>query len=294
MKEDSKDGNKSPLNNEQLIVNSDSETEMLSNDEEKTPFENDPEENCQSPPTLPTLRLNIALASDPACNPEAKEINNISIKSEILKNLDSDENEMTEPININDADNEISIAKILCDENQKSLALPKAKENISNVSNLIVKNLDLIRPNVFMCTPCGIRFSSLSTLEAHCTYYCSHRKTDENLLKNASSSDLNGIEPPAKSIKTGKQYACSQCSYSADKKVSLNRHMRMHQTSPTPSSTTSNGEEGSNQIAIPQIITPVITQTIVDRYCSDCDIRFSSTKTYRAHKQHYCSSRHQS
>uniref|UniRef100_A0A182J9U3 Uncharacterized protein n=1 Tax=Anopheles atroparvus TaxID=41427 RepID=A0A182J9U3_ANOAO len=30
----------------------------------------------------------------------------------------------------------------------------------------------------------------------------------------------------------------------------------------------------------------------VDRYCSDCDIRFSSTKTYRAHKQHYCSSRH--
>jgi hypothetical protein len=28
---------------------------------------------------------------------------------------------------------------------------------------------------VFMCNPCGIRFSSLSTLEAHQTYYCSHR-----------------------------------------------------------------------------------------------------------------------
>lgn len=292
--EESKDGNKSPLKDEQLLVNSDSEIEILSNEEEKTPFENEVGENCQSPSAIPTLRLNFALASDPACNPEAKEINNISIKSEILKNLDSDENEMTESLNINnDDESEISISKILCDDNQKNLTLPKAKENISNVSNLIVKNLDLIRPNVFMCTPCGIRFSSLSTLEAHCTYYCSHRKTDENLLKNASSSDLNGIEPPAKSIKTGKQYACSQCSYSADKKVSLNRHMRMHQTSPTPSSTTSNGEEGSNQIAIPQIITPV-TQTIVDRYCSDCDIRFSSTKTYRAHKQHYCSSRHQS
>lgn len=291
-KDDSKDENKSPLNDEQLIINSDSEIEMLSNEEEKI-LENELVENCQSPPTVPTLRLNVALASDPACNPDAKEINNISIKSEILKNLDSDENELTESIDINDEENETSISKILCDENQKNLPLPKAKENISNVSNLIVKNLDLIRPNVFMCTPCGIRFSSLSTLEAHCTYYCSHRKTDDNLMKNASSSDLNGIEPPAKSIKTGKQYACSQCSYSADKKVSLNRHMRMHQTSPTPSSTTSNGEEGSNQIAIPQIITPV-TQTIVDRYCSDCDIRFSSTKTYRAHKQHYCSSRHQS
>jgi zinc finger protein ZFPM1 len=30
----------------------------------------------------------------------------------------------------------------------------------------------------------------------------------------------------------------------------------------------------------------------IDRYCSDCDIRFSSTKTYRAHKMHYCSTRH--
>jgi len=28
-----------------------------------------------------------------------------------------------------------------------------------------------------------------------------------------------------------------------------------------------------------------------DRYCSHCDIRFNNIKTYRAHKQHYCSSR---
>nr|CAD7425111.1 unnamed protein product [Timema monikensis] len=37
---------------------------------------------------------------------------------------------------------------------------------------------------VYMCTPCGIRFSSLSTLEAHQTYYCSHRlKQKGNALK---------------------------------------------------------------------------------------------------------------
>nr|CAD7438152.1 unnamed protein product [Timema bartmani] len=37
---------------------------------------------------------------------------------------------------------------------------------------------------VYMCTPCGIRFSSLSTLEAHQTYYCSHRlKQKGNAVK---------------------------------------------------------------------------------------------------------------
>ena len=157
---DSIDENKSPLKDEQLIVNSDSEIEMLSNEEDKI-LENELGKNCQSPSTVPTIRLNVALASDPACNPDAKEINNISIKSEILKKLDSDENELTESIDINDDGNEIPISKILCDENQQKLPLPKAKENISNVSNLIVKNLDLIRPNVFMCSPRGIRFSSL-------------------------------------------------------------------------------------------------------------------------------------
>lgn len=35
-----------------------------------------------------------------------------------------------------------------------------------------------------------------------------------------------------RTTRASKQYACTHCSYSADKKVSLNRHMRMHQASP--------------------------------------------------------------
>jgi zinc finger protein ZFPM1 len=294
--EESKDG-KSPLH-ESSAVFSDSETEASKVHE--SGGDNDIDENSLSPipmtKILPTLRLNVALASDPATNPDAKEIH-----SDNLKNLDQEYDSMGSSRN-DDAETQISLSKItLSDEKQQqqqqqqNLVMPKSKENISNVGNLIAKNLELMRPNVFMCTPCGIRFSSLSTLEAHCTYYCSHRKIDENALKNSSNGETNGGEPPTKAIKTGKQYACTQCSYSADKKVSLNRHMRMHQTSPTPSSTTSNGgDEGSNPIVVaPQIITPV-TLPIIDRYCTNCDIRFSSTKTYRAHKQHYCSSRHQS
>lgn len=143
---------------------------------------------------------------------------------------------------------------------------------------------------IFQCPPCGIRFSSLSTLEAHQTYYCSHRinKSNDDDSKSTGAepsgnqSDADPSEPSIKSIRTGKQYTCNQCSYSADKKVSLNRHMRMHTVSPSPSplnaaAAISNGEPISeNQ----------------DRYCAECDIRFSSQKTFRAHKMHYCNSRH--
>lgn len=270
---------------------------------------------------LPGLRLNTALASDPATNPDAKELLHIkSEDSKVLNDCDDDDVGHENYGNHNE-DTESIIEASSIPKPTHNLKSPqpqhqqqhhhhhhhhqsaqKAKENINNVNQMLVKNLEMIpRQNVFMCTPCGIRFSSLSTLEAHQTYYCSHRKdADENTQKTSNnSSDVNGSEPPTKSMKTGKQYACTQCSYSADKKVSLNRHMRMHQTSPTPSSTTSNGEDPSpsqSQVIVPQIIGPTPPpppQIIIDRYCTDCDIRFSSTKTYRAHKQHYCSSRHQ-
>lgn len=142
---------------------------------------------------------------------------------------------------------------------------------------------------VFMCTPCGIRFSSLSTLEAHQTYYCSHRNqgkgssdAEDGKTGEGSTTEENSEENPSKAQRTGKQYACTHCSYSADKKVSLNRHMRMHSISPVPTpgvtpTPVTNGSEGEG---------------VQDRYCQDCDIRFSSQKTYRAHKLHYCSTRH--
>lgn len=149
---------------------------------------------------------------------------------------------------------------------------------------------------VFLCTPCGIRFSSLSTLEAHQTYYCSHRVTkspsdaeDSKTTNDAGSvnEESSGADgPSAKVARTGKQYACTHCSYSADKKVSLNRHMRMHSVSPPPPAV--NGAALTGEAPPP----PDLAAQIQDRYCADCDIRFSSLKTFRAHKMHYCSTRH--
>nr|CAD7407891.1 unnamed protein product [Timema poppensis] len=174
---------------------------------------------------------------------------------------------------------------------------------------------------VYMCTPCGIRFSSLSTLEAHQTYYCSHRLkqkgrgdsdsdegksisslpsvTESNMQSRGAEESLTetGHENNnCKSARTGKQYACPHCSYSADKKVSLNRHMRMHSSSPAPSvhtPTISNGlSGGQGEIPPPEVAANMLNSPhLVDRYCQDCDIRFSSIKTFRAHKLHYCSTR---
>ncbi|XP_050302423.1 zinc finger protein ush isoform X2 [Anthonomus grandis grandis] len=148
---------------------------------------------------------------------------------------------------------------------------------------------------IYQCVPCGIRFSSLSTLEAHQTYYCSHRpnKPAEDDPKQQSvcadgtvgQSDADPSDPNAKNVRVNKQYTCMHCSYSADKKVSLNRHMRMHTVSPGPAPATMTGGSGlanGDAAGAPD----------QDRYCAECDIRFSSQKTFRAHKMHYCNSRH--
>lgn len=44
--------------------------------------------------------------------------------------------------------------------------------------------------------------------------------SDETGLCNDSDSRPSSVEPSAKTIRTGKQYKCPHCSYSADKKVS--------------------------------------------------------------------------
>lgn len=74
--------------------------------------------------------------------------------------------------------------------------------------------------------------------------------------------------------------------------------MRMHSVSPGPSPGVSNNSNNNiNNSSNPSGL-PTITNgeqqpsDIQDRYCQDCDIRFSSLKTFRAHKMHYCSTRH--
>lgn len=85
----------------------------------------------------------------------------------------------------------------------------------------------------------------------HLMYSYSKKDTDDAnnpLSKVILVDDGSSTESSTKTVRPAKQYGCNQCSYSADKKVSLNRHMRMHQTSPASSSVTSNGDDCSSQV----------------------------------------------
>lgn len=92
-----------------------------------------------------------------------------------------------------------------------------------------------------------------------------------------NESDVN----PNKIVKTGKLYACMYCSYSADKKVSLNRHMRMHSgTATVPVQNNANDESGSasgsttpsssNNIGLNKNLPEGVNA--LERYCQDCDV----------------------
>lgn len=238
-------------------------------------------------PSLPKLRLNAILASDPALQPYAKDI------------------KQPEPVKLDD--------ELLHPPLDQSIGNPISGAFVpANFAELILR--DSIRPKPitspaaersgYTCAPCGIKFSSLSTLEAHQTYYCSHNRKEgcdvkENVKKAAAGVIARvphvmdaSDEPPVKQSRVGKHYACNQCSYSADKKVSLNRHMRMHQLSPAASSGTSNGGDSISDLQLMQSSNPLQHPPSECYYCNECDIRFSSLKTYRAHKLHYCSERH--
>lgn len=201
-------------------------------------------------------------------------------------------------------------------------------------------------------------------------YYCSHTLKDPALAALAAGGNTAGADsvnhggkktgkgdvvggnvasatggisgdPKLGAVRVTKLYACSHCSYSADKKVSLNRHMRMHQSSPASAASVcaiasvpaggvianakmsnsaamppQNGDGGGAATAALQAahVNALLAAAAVgaggggvgvnqtqlnvqlqsapsDRYCSECDIAFSSTKTFRAHKMHYCSGR---
>ncbi|XP_033208044.1 zinc finger protein ush [Belonocnema kinseyi] len=211
----------------------------------------------------PRLRLNASLATDPALRPAT--VAALTIKPE---NVSPPNQTPPLPAGLQNA---IASGRLF--------VLPTdGKETIT---------VETSRPAPLICPPCGIRFSSASTLEAHQTFYCAHRpRLEEDGTNNDDDEEKNG------KFDVRKAYACPHCSYSADKKVSLNRHMRMHAASPVPPSvppapTTPVGNSGN--------ATPAANGSLneeAERYCRNCDIRFSSLKTYRAHKAHYCSTRH--
>ncbi|XP_046595390.1 zinc finger protein ush isoform X1 [Neodiprion lecontei] len=205
----------------------------------------------------PKLRLNASLATDPALRPATVAALTIQPDNKSTANL-------TPPL-------PAALQKAIT--SGRLFILPTdGKEAIT---------VEPSRPAPLICPPCGIRFSSASTLEAHRTFYCAHRPRADEESANDEDDEKSG------KFDIRKAYACPHCSYSADKKVSLNRHMRMHAASPVPPPMTGTGPTTPGSPSNGSLLNEE-----AERYCRNCDIRFSSLKTYRAHKTHYCSTRH--
>ena len=96
---------------------------------------------------------------------------------------------------------------------------------------------------------------------------------------HGSSSPVSTTDgSTSKSIKTGHAYECAECSYTTDKKSGLTRHMRIHNVtlSKYDSSSMENIKDAVGQSEL---------------YCHECNIQFTSAKTYRGHKEYYCQMR---
>lgn len=127
---------------------------------------------------LPKLRLNITLASDPALQPEAKDIQ--SIRASTVENYDTEsngddetrENSASSPILVHD-DNGPPPEKIR--KRHDSTFRSSGNKFVVNLQQNLNPNEIIPRVPAFVCAPCGIKFSSMSTLEAHQTFYCTHR-----------------------------------------------------------------------------------------------------------------------
>lgn len=137
-----------------------------------------------SPSSLPKLRLNITLASDPALQPEAKDIKSIRARAadnykENQLNSDDEYHEIHTDDDVpshsfrpsNEDDDRPPPEKIRRRDDPLLMSLNKG---VSLPTVAAIADM-LPRHPAFVCAPCGIKFSSLSTLEAHQTYYCTHK-----------------------------------------------------------------------------------------------------------------------
>lgn len=175
----------SPLS---LETNSHSSTPIASNSPISSPtlqidkMKNDAKSNeiheLNAVNELPKLRLNITLASDPALQPEAKDIQ--SIRANTVENFETESN-----CDDDMRDGSISPTILVQDDDPPPEKIRRRNDSTAFPSNKFVVNASagtvvnanemLPRVPAFVCAPCGIKFSSMSTLEAHQTFYCTHR-----------------------------------------------------------------------------------------------------------------------
>lgn len=130
------------------------------------------------PISMPKLRLNATLASDPALQPEAKVIKRTANMDQHCDELLDDDVQMDEGPTPSLSSPQ-SVHSMDRSDDSRSENILRRDERRSSLKEVLIASVgnDVmpLRVPAFKCNPCGIKFSSASTLEAHQTYYCSHK-----------------------------------------------------------------------------------------------------------------------
>lgn len=163
----------------------------------------------------------------------------------------------------------------------------------------------------YICEDCGLRYSDQGTLNAHQQNYCSKRKSAESVPSPAKSpviskkptekpvSDivkpvdvteyLDGSNDSAGNVKLMKSimYQCNHCLFQTDKISIMNRHSRVHlpQKRKQMEELSSSSNADNSQ---PVDVNDTAGKSVGVSYCKECDIQFSSVKTYLHHRNNYC------
>ncbi|CAL1536517.1 unnamed protein product [Lymnaea stagnalis] len=180
---------------------------------------------------------------------------------------------------------------------------------------------------IYGCPFCGVRFSSPRTLQGHLSFYCSKKTSELNVNPATKERDKgnNPIKTPfgegitvkqeadqteegtdtkhsedeadnsgsfsSQSAPSSQMYKCKHCSYKADKLSSLNRHMRMHNNDKFKAANNLPRPDERDSGVQREKTVKIMKSPVMETFCKECRIQFSSLHTYKCHKEHYCAQR---
>jgi hypothetical protein len=101
----------------------------------------------------------------------------------------------------------------------------------------------------------------------------------QNIIKS-----LNGVQ-----LVKVDMYQCNYCLFQTDKKSAMNKHSRVHLPQKRKEMEESSPTSPSNQCTTSSVSSLLNKETdMTNSYCSECDIHFSSMKTFLHHRNNYC------
>ncbi|RUS82640.1 hypothetical protein EGW08_009593 [Elysia chlorotica] len=165
---------------------------------------------------------------------------------------------------------------------------------------------------IYGCPFCGVRFSSPRTLQGHLSFYCSKKTADTNPLvsptpASAASADKHrgSNQVISEDIDTSNhplggtpdRYLDSDESYHTEKHSSVDKRMHTSEHATNSLARIQDGRDKTKTafnvqgLGVERHPATILKTPSSETFCKECKIQFSSMRTYKCHKEHYCAQR---